>query len=85
MKTTTRRVFIRRSCIRVRRIVRRSGVIVETKKVVETSVVSFVPSIMNDTIVHHAHVTPTEIVHVAADNITVSSMTALAMMLMRLI
>ena len=82
---TSRRIFIRRSCIRVRRIARRTGIVIETKKVVETTVVSFVPSIMNDTVVHHAHVTPTEIVHVATDNITVSSMTALAMMLMRLL
>lgn len=55
------------------------------KHVVKTTVVGFVPSVVNDVVVHHVKVTPVELIHVATDDVTVSSMTALAMALMRII
>lgn len=77
-----------RSCIRVRRMVfpaiHKTGQFVE-QHVVRTSVVGFVPSVVNDVFVHHVKVTPIELFHVATDDVTVSSMTALAMALMRII
>jgi len=82
---------IRRSCIHVRKAVRnsepyvrRTGRYVE-RYVVKTSVVGFVPSVMNDVVVHHIQVTPIELFHIATDDVSVSSMTALAMALMRLL
>lgn len=77
-----------RSFVRVRRVVipaiQRTSKFVE-KHVVRTSVVGFVPSVVNDVVVHHVQVTPVELMHVATDDVTVSSMTALAMALMRII
>jgi len=77
-----------RSVIRVRRLVipaiQKTGRFVE-RHVVRTSVVGFVPSVVNDVVVHHVKVTPVELFHVAADDVTVSSMTALAMALMRIL
>jgi hypothetical protein len=40
---------------------------------------------MNDVVIHHAQVTPVELFHIASDDVSVSSMTALAMALMRLL
>jgi hypothetical protein len=82
---------IRRSCIQVRKVVRNSEPIVRRtgryveRYVVKTSVVGFVPSVMNDVVIHHAQVTPVELFHIASDDVSVSSMTALAMALMRLL
>lgn len=77
-----------RSVIRVRRMVipaiQKTGRFVE-QHVVKTSVVGFVPSVVNDVVVHHVKVTPVELIHVATDDVTVSSMTALAMALMRIL
>lgn len=77
-----------RTCIRIRRVViptiQKSGKFVE-KHVVRTSVVGFVPSVVNDVVVHHVKMSPVELFHVATDDVTVSSMTALAMALMRII
>jgi hypothetical protein len=52
---------------------------------VKTSVVGFVPSVVNDAFIHHAQVTPLEMARVATDEVTVTSMTALAMALMKLL
>lgn len=77
-----------RAVIRVRRMVfpaiQKTGSFVG-KHVVRTSVVGFVPSVVNDVVVHHVNVTPVELIHVATDDVTVSSMTALAMALLRII
>lgn len=75
---------VARVCVRVRPIVRRTTRFV-TRHVVKTSVVGFVPSVVNDAIIHHVQVTPSEIIRVATDDVTVSSMTALAMALMKLL
>jgi hypothetical protein len=71
-------------CVRVRPIIRRTTRFV-ARHVVKTSVVGFVPSVVNDTVIHHVQVTPAEIIRVATDDVTVSSMTALAMALMKLL
>lgn len=80
---------VRRTCIGVRRAVRASvpvvkqtGMFVE-RHVVRSTVLGFVPSIVNDTLVHHIQISPTEILRVATDDVTVSSMTALAMILFK--
>jgi hypothetical protein len=82
---------VRRSCIQVRKVVRNSEPYVRRTRryveryVVKTSVVGFVPSVMNDVVIHHVQVTPIELFHIASDDVSVSSMTALAMALMRLL
>jgi len=77
-----------RTVIRVRRVVipaiQKTSRFVE-RHVVRTSVAGFVPSVVNDVFVHHVKVTPVELIHVATDDVTVSSMTALAMALMRIL
>lgn len=73
-----------RLCVRVRPIIRRTTRFV-TRHVVKTSVVGFVPSVVNDAVIHHAQVTPLEMARVATDEVTVTSMTALAMALMKLL
>lgn len=82
---------VRRSCIRVRKVIRdtsplmrRTSRFVE-RHIVRTSVVGFVPSVMNDTIIHHVQVSPVELFHIVTDEVSVTSMTALATLLMRLI
>jgi hypothetical protein len=81
----------KRSCVKIRKVVRKSEPIVRRtgryveRYVVKTSVVGFVPSVMNDVVIHHAQVSPVELFHVASDDVSVSSLTALAMALMRLI
>lgn len=81
---------ISRPCVTVRRawkktmpVVHKTGRFVE-RHVIRTSVASFVPSVMNDTFMHHAHVTPEQLVHVMTDDVTVTSMTALAFILIKL-
>jgi hypothetical protein len=81
----------RKSCVIVRRsfkksipVVQQTGRFVE-RHVVHTSVASFIPSVVNNAVIHHMHVTPDQLLNVATDNVSVSSMTALAMLLMRLI
>jgi hypothetical protein len=63
---------------------RRTSRFVE-RHIVRTSVVGFVPSVMNDTIIHHVQVSPVELFHIVTDEVSVTSMTALATLLMRLI
>ena len=43
------------------------------------------PSIVNDTLFHHQAITPETIIHIVTDDVSVSSMMALATVLMRLI
>lgn len=61
-------------------VVRRTGRFVE-RRIVRSSVVSFVPSLLNDTLIHHHSVTPDEIFHLVTDDVSVTSLVALAMLL----
>lgn len=80
---------MKRSCIQLRKVIRnskphfrRTTRYVE-RHVVKTSVVGFVPSVVNDVIIHHVQMTPVELFHIVSDDVSVSSMTALALLLMR--
>jgi hypothetical protein len=48
-------------------------------------VAAFVPTVMNDTLMHHQAITTDAIIHIVSDDVSVSSMIALATMLMRLL
>lgn len=79
---------VRRTCIGVRKVFR-APVLKQTRlfverHVVRSTVLGFVPSVVNDALVHHVQLSPTELLHVATDDVTVSSMTALAMILVSL-
>lgn len=63
-------------------VVRRTTKFVE-RHVVKSSAVAFVPSIVNDTLIHHQAVTLDTLFHVVTDDVSVSSMVALATILMR--
>lgn len=82
---------VRRSCVQVRKVLRDSGPMMKRtsrfveRHIVRTSVVGFVPSVMNDTMIHHVQVSPIELFHVVTDDVSVTSLTALATLLMRLI
>lgn len=82
---------VRRSCVQVRKVLRDSGPIVKRttrfveRHIVRTSVVVFVPSVLNDTVIHHVQVSPIELLHVVTDDVSVTSLTALATLLMRLL
>ena len=82
---------MRRTCVQVRKVLRDSGPIMKRtgrfveRHIVRTSVVGFVPSVLNDTVIHHVQVSPIELFHVVADDVSVTSLTALATLLMRLI
>jgi hypothetical protein len=53
------------------------------RHVVKSSMVSFVPSLLNDTIVHHQSITPLELLHIASDDISVTTVVALATILVK--
>lgn len=65
-------------------VVRRTSKFVE-RHVVKSSVAAFVPTVMNDTLIHHQAITADTIIHIVTDDVSVSSMVALATLLMRLI
>jgi hypothetical protein len=65
-------------------VVRRTTRFVE-RHVVKSSAAAFVPSIVNDTLIHHQAVTLDTLFHVVTDDVSVSSMVALATVLMRLL
>lgn len=65
-------------------VVRRTTRFVE-RHVVKSSVAAFMPTIVNDTLIHHQAVTMDTLIHVATDDVSVSSMVALATVLMRLL
>jgi len=65
-------------------VVRRTTKFVE-RHVVKSSVAAFVPTVMNDTLMHHQAITTDAIIHIVSDDVSVSSMIALATMLMRLL
>ena len=65
-------------------VVRRTTKFVE-RHVVKSSVAAFVPTVMNDTLIHHQAITTDAIIHIVSDDVSVSSMMALATILMRLL
>jgi len=65
-------------------VVRRTSKFVE-RHVVKSSVAAFVPTVMNDTLIHHQAITADTIIHIVTDDVSVSSMVALATILMRLL
>ena len=48
-------------------------------------VVPFVPSVINDTVIHHHHVSPNEIIRVVTDELSVTSLVAVMHILMKLV
>jgi len=64
-------------------VVRRTTKFVE-RHVVKSSVAAFMPTIVNDTLIHHQAITLDTLFHVATDDVSVSSMMALVIILMRL-
>jgi len=65
-------------------VVRRTTKFVE-RHVVKSSAAAFVPTIVNDTLLHHQAITMDTLIHVATDDVSVASMVALATVLMRLL
>ena len=65
-------------------VVRRTKKFVE-RHVVKSSVAAFVPTFVNDTLMHHQAITTDAIIHIVSDDVSVSSMMALATILMRLL
>ena len=78
------RLHVLRGVRQARPVIHRTGRFVQ-RHVVKTSVVSFVPSVLNDTIIHHQALTPAELIHVATDDISVTSVVALANILLKLL
>ena len=75
---------VSRSVRKYEPVVRRTSRFVE-RHVVRSSVVNFVPSFLNDTIIHHQVISPDVIFHIVTDDVSVSSLVALATILMKLI
>jgi len=65
-------------------VVRRTTRFVE-RHVVKSSVAAFVPTIVNDTLIHHQAITTDAIIHIVSDDVSVSSMMALVSILMRFV
>jgi hypothetical protein len=78
------RLHVLRGVRQARPVVRRTGRFVH-RHVVKTTVASFVPSLLNDTVVHHQALTPAELLHVATDDISVSTVVALTNVLLKLL
>jgi len=78
------RLHVLRGVRQARPVIHRTGRFVQ-RHVVKTSAVSFVPSVLNDAIIHHQTITPIELWHVATDDISVSTAVALANILLKLL
>jgi len=65
-------------------VVRRTTKFVE-RHVVKSSVAAFMPTIVNDTLMHHQAITLDNMIHIVSDDVSVSSMMALVIILMRLV
>ena len=65
-------------------VVRRTTRFVE-RHVVKSSVAAFVPTVVNDTLMHHQAITLDNMIHLVTDDVSVSSMVALVSILMRFI
>jgi len=79
----------RRTAVHLRRVSRnpivqravRSGARMQ-KSLVKNTILSIVPSAINDVAIHHAPVNMSEALHITIDTMTVGSMTAVASILM---
>jgi hypothetical protein len=78
------RLHVLRGVRQARPVIHRTGRFVQ-RHVVKTTVASFVPSLLNDTVVHHQALTPVEILRVATDDISVSTVVALTNILLKLL
>jgi hypothetical protein len=76
------RLHVLRGVRHVRPVIQRTTKFVN-RHVIKSSVVSFVPSLLNDTIVHHQPFTPEEFFHVASDDISVTTVIALTTILVK--
>lgn len=68
---------MKRTCVQVRKFVRRPeirwGTTYVKKNFVRTTVLSFVPSAIDDLAIHHASLSLTEIIHVGVDAATINA------------
>lgn len=62
-------------------LVRHTSRFVE-RRVIHSSVASFVPSLLNDVMIHHQKCTPERVVQLVSDDVSVTFVTALAMTLL---
>jgi len=76
------RLYVARGVRHVRPVIHKTSKFVN-RHVVKSSIVSFVPSLLNDTIVHHQALTPVELLHVATDDISVTTVVALTTILVK--
>lgn len=72
-----------RVCVHVRRVARRSLMSERLlrKHVVRGAAIGIVPSALNDVVIHHAPLNIGEIIHVTQDTVTITTMSALASIL----
>jgi hypothetical protein len=52
------------------------------KTFVRNTVISIVPSTINDVVIHHAQASPTELLHVTIDSMTVNTLSSVASLLL---
>lgn len=52
------------------------------RHVVQSSVASFVPTLLNEAVVHHQKITPDRLIQVASDDVSISFATALCVTLL---
>lgn len=77
------RLHVLRGVRQARPLIHRTSRFVN-RHVVKSSMVSFVPSLLNDTIVHHQSITPIELFHVASDDISITAVIAVATILVKM-
>lgn len=69
---------MKRTCVQVRRFVRkpevRWGTSFMKRSLVKTSVLSFVPSAIDDIALHHASLSMNELIHVGIDTVTINAL-----------
>jgi len=67
---------MKKACVQIRRLVRRPeirwGTTYMKKNLIRTTVMSFVPSAIDDVAIHHANLNISEIVHVGIDTVTIN-------------
>ena len=68
---------MKKTCVQMRRFVRRPevrwGTAYVKKNFFRTTVLSFVPSAIDDVAIHHANLSVSEIVHVGLDTATINA------------
>ena len=69
---------MKRTCVQVRRFIRkpevRWGTSFMKRSLVKTSVLSFVPSAIDDVALHHASLSINELIHVGVDTVTINAL-----------